>query len=67
MKASAINLLISKSIAHLKPSLQEKGLEAICCIIENTEDFEGVSEAVCASVKSTNVKVIGELHNITSH
>jgi hypothetical protein len=30
MKATAINLLISKSISHMKPSLQEKGLEAIC-------------------------------------
>lgn len=57
IKSATIDLLINKCISHLKPSLQEKGMEAICCIIENTEDFEGVSEAVCNSVSSTNVKV----------
>ena len=57
IQASTIDLLISKSVAHLKPTLQEKGMEAICCIIENTEDFEGVSEAICISIKSSNVKV----------
>jgi hypothetical protein len=57
MKSATIDLLISKSISHLKPSLQEKGMEAICCIIENTEDFEGVSEVICKQMKSTNVKV----------
>lgn len=59
MQAVTIDLLISKSISHLKPSLQEKGMEAICCIIENTEDFEGVAEAVCTQIKSNNVKVSG--------
>lgn len=57
MQATAINLIISKSVAHLKPTLQEKGLEAIWWIIENNEDFEGVSEAVCKPIKGTNVKV----------
>ena len=53
----AIDLLITKSISHMKPTLQSKGLEAIWCIIESTEDFEGVSEAVCKCIKSSNVKV----------
>jgi hypothetical protein len=57
MQATTIDLLITKSISHMKPTLQEKGMEAICCIIENTEDFEGVSEAVAKSVQSNNVKV----------
>ena len=29
MQGTTIELLISKSISHLKPSLQEKGMEAI--------------------------------------
>jgi hypothetical protein len=56
-KTETIDLLVSKSISHLKPTLQEKGMEAICCIIEKTEDFEGVSEGVWKPIKSTNVKV----------
>lgn len=57
IQEKSIDNLIAKSISHMKPTLQEKGKEAICCIIESTEDFEGVSEAVCKSIKSNNVKV----------
>lgn len=52
-----VDLLITKSISHLKQTLQEKGIEAICCLIDNTEEFDLVSEAVCKSVKGANVKV----------
>ena len=43
---------------------EEKGMEAVCCIIENTEDFEGVAEAVCQSIKSTNVKVSKPINHL---
>lgn len=53
----AIDLLITKSVSHMKPSLQEKGMEAICAIIENTDGFEEVAECVSKTFSSSNVKV----------
>ena len=52
-----VDLVVSKSISHLKPVLQEKGMEAICCVLDNTEEFEIVSEGICKTVKGANVKV----------
>lgn len=57
MVPTLIDMLITKSISHMKPTLQSKGQEAVCCIVEKTEEYEAISECVCKSFSNSNVKV----------
>ena len=57
MIPTLIDLLITKSISHMKPSLQEKGQEAVWCIVEKTEEYEAIADCVCKTFSNSNVKV----------
>ena len=57
LQQTLVDMLITKSISHMKPSLQEKGMETIWCLIEKTEDYEGIADSVCKTFSNTNVKV----------
>ena len=57
LQPTLVDMIITKSISHMKPTLQEKGMEAVWWIIEKTVDYEGVAEEVCKTFSNTNVKV----------